>query len=131
MKDKTMKHPAHSAHKLEVTLNAILALLSEKDKKTATIKAVKECQETLKQLREEMNSRERQRDYEQQMFCDSLTFEFSTNKDFSDSYSRNYESMVINGQTIKNMINNERELQNINDEALFAKITIIDTDPES
>ena len=126
-----MKHPAHSAHKLEVTLNAILVLLSEKDKKTATIKAVKECQETLKQLREEMNSRERQRDYEQQMFCDSLTFEFSTNKDFSDSYSRNYESMVINGQTIKNMINNERELQNINDEALFAKITIIDTDPES
>jgi hypothetical protein len=131
MKDKTMKHPAHSAHKLEVTLNTILVLLSEKDKKTAIIKAVKECQETLKQLREEMNIRERQRDFEQQMFCDSLTFEFSTDKDFSDSYCRNYESMVVNGQILKNMINNERDLHNMNDDQLFAKITIIDTDPES
>jgi hypothetical protein len=130
MKDKTMKHPAHSAHKLEITLNTILALLSEKDKKTAIIKAVKECQETLKQLREEMNIRERQRDFEQQMFCDSLTFEFSTDKDFSDSYCRNYESMVVNGQILKNMIKNERDLHNMNDDQLFAKITIIDTDTE-
>lgn len=125
-----MKHPAHSAHKLEITLNTILALLSEKDKKTAIIKAVKECQETLKQLREEMNIRERQRDFEQQMFCDSLTFEFSTDKDFSDSYCRNYESMVVNGQILKNMIKNERDLHNMNDDQLFAKITIIDTDTE-
>jgi hypothetical protein len=39
--------------------------------------------------------------------------------------------MVVNGQILKNMINNERDLHNMNDDQLFAKITIIDIDPES
>ncbi len=78
-----------------------------------------------------MAARERQRQFDQQIFCDKLTFEFSVNADFSASYSRNYEDMLIDGEIIKNIISYERQLQNMNDEYLFAKVTITDTDPET
>jgi hypothetical protein len=133
MKDKTMtKHPAHSAHKLEGNLTALQLLLTEgQDTKAAILKAVKQCQDTLKQLREQMNERERQRQFDQQMFCDALTFEFSINADFSDSYTRKYQDMVTDCETIKSIVFAERQLQNMSDEHLFARVIITDTDPES
>jgi predicted nuclease with TOPRIM domain len=125
-------HPAHSAHKLEGSLSAIQAMLvSVNDEKAAIIKAVKQCQDTLKQLREQMNERERQRQVAQQMFCDKLTFEFSVNADFSDSYIRSYEDMITDCETIKSIVYSERQLQNMSDEHLFARVTITDTDPET
>jgi hypothetical protein len=125
-------HPAHSAHKLAANLATIQVLLAESpETKAAIVKAVKQCQDTLKQLREQMNEQERKRQFEQQMFCDKLTFEFSVNADFSESYTRNYSDMVTDCDTIKNIISNERQLQNMNDEYLFARVTITDTDPET
>jgi hypothetical protein len=125
------KHPAHSAHKLEGNLTALQLLLAEsQDTKAAIVKAVKQCQDTLKQLREDMAARERQRQFDQQMYCDKLTFEFSVNADFSESYTRNYSDMVTDCETIKNIISSERQLQNMSDEHLFARVTILDTDPE-
>jgi heme oxygenase len=126
-------HPAHSAHKLAANLAAIQLLLtdSKNDEKAAIIKMVKQAQDTLKQLREQMNEQERKRQFEQQIFCDKLALEFSVNADFSESYSQNYEDMLIDGETIKKIISNERQLQNMNDEYLFARVTITDTDPEA
>lgn len=92
---------------------------------------VKQAQDTLKQLREQMNEQERKRQFVQQMFCDKLTFEFSVNADFSESYIRNYSDMVTDCETIKNIISSERQLQNMSDEHLFARVTILDTDPEA
>jgi hypothetical protein len=127
------KHPAHSAARLEIDLMAFHSLLTESrnDEKAALIKIAKRCIETLKSLRQEMAASERQRQYQQQIFCDKLTFEFSVNADFSASYVRDYQDMVIDGETIKNIISNERQLQNMNDEYLFARVTITDTDPET
>jgi len=133
MKDKTMTiHPAHSAHKLAAQLVDVQLLLTDiQDTHPTAIKVVKQCQDTLKKLREQMNEQERKRQFEQQIFCDKLTFEFSVNADFSASYSRNYKDMLIDGETIKNIISNERQLQNMNDEYLFARVTITDTAPET
>lgn len=126
------KHPAHSAHKLENTLYKISVLLTGvNDQKAEIISYVKQCQKLLQQLREQMNERERQRQFDQQMFCDALTFEFSVNADFSDSYIRKYEDMVTDMETIKSIVFAERQLQNMSDEHLFARITITDTDPET
>jgi len=125
-------HPAHSAHKLAANLAKIQVLLAESpETKAAIVKAVKQCQDTLKQLREQMNEQERKRQFEQQMFCDKLTFEFSVNADFSESYTRNYSDMVTDCDTIKSIVFSERQLQNMNDELLFARVTIFDTDPEA
>jgi hypothetical protein len=127
------KHPAHSAARLEVDLVAFYSLLTESpnDEKAALIKIAKRCIETLKSLRQEMAASERQRQYQQQIFCDKLTFEFSTNADFSESYTRNYSGMVTDCETIKSIVYSERQLQNMSDEQLFARVTIINTDPES
>ena len=126
-------HPAHSAHKLAANLVAIQLLLtdSKNDEKAAIIKMVKQAQDTLKQLREQMNEQERKRQFEQQMFCDKLTFEFSVNADFSESYTRNYSDMLTDCDTIKSIVFSERQLQNMNHELLFARVTILDTDPEA
>jgi hypothetical protein len=125
-------HPAHSAHKLAANLAKIQVLLAESpETKAAIVKAVKQCQDTLKQLREQMNEQERKRQFEQQMFCDKLTFEFSVNADFSESYTRNYSDMLTDCDTIKSIVFSERQLQNMNDELLFARVTIVDTDPEA
>jgi hypothetical protein len=125
-------HPAHSAHKLAANLATIQVLLAESpETKAAIVKAVKQCQDTLKQLREQMNEQERKRQFEQQMFCDKLTFEFSVNADFSESYTREYSDMVTDCETIKSIVFAERQLQNMSDEHLFARVTITDTDPES
>ena len=126
-------HPAHSAHKLAANLAAIHLLLtdSKNDEKAAVLKMIKQAQDTLKQLGEQMGDREIQRKIDQQMFCDKLTFEFSTNADFSDSYTRNYSGMVTDCETIKSIVYSERQLQNMSDEHLFARVTIIDTDPEA
>jgi hypothetical protein len=126
-------HPAHSAHKLAANLAAVQILLTESknDEKAAVIKMIKKAQDTLQQLREQMNEQERKRQFEQQMFCDKLSFEFSVNADFSESYVRDYQDMVIDGETIKNIISNERKLQNMNDEYLFSRVTITDIDPET
>jgi hypothetical protein len=134
MKDKTMtKHPTHSAHKLNIQLANIQLLLtdSKNDQKVIVLKIIKQAQETLKQLREAMKEQETQKRLDQQMFCDSLTFEFSTNADFSGSYTRNYQNMVTDCETIKNIVFSERQLQNISDFHLFARVTITDTDPET
>jgi hypothetical protein len=125
-------HPAHSAHKLAANLATIQVLLAESpETKAAIVKAVKQCQDTLKQLREQMNEQERKRQFEQQMFCDKLTFEFSVNADFSESYTRNYSDMLTDCDTIKSIVFSERQLQNMNHELLFARVTILDTDPEA
>jgi hypothetical protein len=125
-------HPAYLAHKLAANLDTIQVLLAKSpETKAAIVKAVKQCQDTLKQLREQMNEQERKRQFEQQMFCDKLTFEFSVNADFSESYTRNYSDMVTDCETIKNIISSERQLQNMSDEHLFARVTILDTDPEA
>ena len=125
-------HPAHSAHKLAANLAAIQVLLAESpETKAAIVNALKQAQDTLKQLREQMNEQERKRQFDQQMFCDKLTFEFSVNADFSESYIRNYSDMVTDCETIKNIISSERHLQNMSDEHLFARVTITDTDPET
>jgi hypothetical protein len=125
-------HPAHSAHKLAANLATIQVLLTESpEMQAAIVKAVKQAQDMLKQLREQMNARERQREIDQQMFCDKLTFEFSTNADFSESYTRSYSGMVTDCETIKSIVYSERQLQNMSDEHLFARVTITDTDPES
>lgn len=124
-------HPAHSAHKLEGNLATLHLLLTEsQDTKAAILKAVKQCKDTLKQLREQMSERERQRQFDQQMFCDALTFEFSVNADFSESYTREYKDIVTDCETIKSIVFAERQLQNMSDEHLFARVTITDTDPE-
>jgi hypothetical protein len=126
-------HPAHSAHKLAANLAAIQLLLtdSKNDEKAAVIKMIKKAQDTLERLREQMNARERQREIDQQMFCDKLTFEFSTNADFSESYTRSYSGMVTDCETIKSIVYSERQLQNMSDEHLFARVTILNTDPEA
>jgi alpha-acetolactate decarboxylase len=126
-------HPAHSAHKLAANLAAIQVLLTESknDEKAAVIKMIKKAQDTLTQLREQMNEQERKRQFEQQMFCDKLTFEFSVTADFSESYTRNYSDMVTDCETIKSIVFAERQLQNMSDEHLFARVTITDTDPEA
>jgi ATP-dependent helicase YprA (DUF1998 family) len=125
-------HPAHSAHKLATNLATIQVLLTENpETQAAIVKAVKQAQDTLKQLREQMSDTERQREIDQQIFCDKLTFEFSTNADFSESYTRNYSGMVTDGETIKSIVYSERQLQNMSDEHLFARVTITDTDPEA
>lgn len=127
-----MKHPAQTAHQLEAKLLAVRVLLTESknDEKAAILKMVKECQSTLEQLRKEMTERENRRQLDQQIFCDVLTFEFSVNEDFSDSYIRKYEAMVTDTETIKNIVFSERQLQNMSDELLFARVTITDNDPE-
>jgi len=127
-----MKHPAHSAHQLEAKLLAVRVLLTESknDEKAAILNMVKECQSTLEQLRKEMLERETRLQLNQQIFCDGLTFEFSTNEDFSDSYTRVYKDMVTDMETIKSIIFSERQLQNMSDEYLFARVTITDNDPE-
>lgn len=126
-------HPAHSAHKLAANLAAVQILLTESknDEKAAVIKMIKKAQDTLQQLREQMNEQERKRQFDQQMYCDKLTFEFSVNADFSESYIRNYSDMITDGETIKSIIQGERQLQNMSDEHLFARVTITDNDPES
>jgi len=63
-------------------------------------------------------------------FCDTLTIEFSVNYDFSESYVRHYSGMVLKISTIQNLINAERDLQNQSDEALHARITFTNMDPE-
>jgi glucan-binding YG repeat protein len=132
MKDKNMTNPLLTALNLQTKLTEIQTLLTGvEDQKSEVIFHVKTCQEMLNQLREQMNERERKKQHEQLMFCDKLAFEFSVNADFSESYSRNYEDMLIDGETIKNIISNERQLQNMNDEYLFARVTITDTDPET
>jgi hypothetical protein len=127
------KHPAHSAATLEVDIVAMRSLLTESpnDEKAALIKIAKRCEATIKTLREDMAARERTRQFEQQMFCDKLTFEFSVNADFSESYTRTYSDMVTDCETIKSIVFSERQLQNMNDELLFARVTILDTDPEA
>lgn len=127
------KHPAYSAAALEVDIVAIRALLTESpnDEKAVLIKIIKRCEATLKTLREDMAAMERKKQFDQQMFCDALTFEFSVNADFSDSYTRKYQDMVTDCETIKSIVFAERQLQNMNDEHLFARVTITDTDPET
>jgi hypothetical protein len=126
-------HPAHSAHKLAANLAAIQVLLtdSKNDEKAAVIKMIKKAQDTLKQLREQMNERGRQKQLDQQMFCDGLTFEFSINADFSEAYTRVYMGMVTDCETIKSIIYSERQLQNMSDAYLFARVTIENIDPEA
>jgi hypothetical protein len=126
-------HPAHSAHKLAANLAAIQLLLtdSKNDEKATVINMIKKAQDTLKELRKQMNEQERKRQVAQQMFCDKLTFEFSVNADFSDSYIRSYDDMITDCETIKSIVYSERQLQNMSDEHLFSRVTILDTDPEA
>jgi len=131
MKDKTMKHPAHKAHHLEAKLNAIHVLLTElkHEEKSAIVKLVKECKDTFKQYRQEQSEYDLEKQYKQRMYLDKLSFEFSTSADFSDSYSRHYEGIVSDMQIIKDIVYSERALMNCSDEMLYARITILDTDP--
>jgi hypothetical protein len=54
-------HPAHSAHKLAANLAAIQLLLtdSKNDEKATVINKIKKAQDTLKELRKQMNEQER------------------------------------------------------------------------
>jgi hypothetical protein len=124
------KHPAYSAATLEVDIVAIRSLLTESpnDEKAALIKIAKRCEATIKTLREDMAALERRTQFEQQMYCDKLTFEFSVNADFSDSYTREYSDMVTDCKTIKSIVSAERQLQNMSEEHLFARVTITDTE---
>lgn len=128
-----MKHPQFAAAQLETDIAAIRSLLTESpnDEKAALIKIAKRAEQTIKNLREEMSAREKQRDYDQQLFCDELTIEFSVSADFSQSYIRKYEDIVIDCETIKSMIYSERKMQNMSDELLFARVKITDIDPEA
>lgn len=128
-----MKHPQFAAAQLETDIVAIRSFLTESpsDDKAALIKIAKRAEQTIKTLRQEMSVREKQRDYDQQIFCDELTIEFSTSADFSQSYIRKYEDIVIDCETIKSIIYSERKMQNMSDELLFARVKITDVDPEA
>jgi hypothetical protein len=63
-------------------------------------------------------------------FCDTLIIEFSVNADFSNSYTRQYNGVVLKISTIENLISAERDLQNESDEHLHARITFTNMDPE-
>lgn len=127
-----MTNPLLTAHNLQTKLTEIHTLLTGvNDQKAEIIFHVKACQKMLSQLREQMNEREKTRQFQQQMYCDKLTFEFSVNADFSESYTRDYSDMITDCETIKNIVFAERQLQNMSDEHLFARVTITDTDPES
>jgi alpha-acetolactate decarboxylase len=128
-----MKHPAQSAHELEEKLQAMHILLTESnnDEKSAVVNLIKECQDSLTELRSLASKRETKKDLDQRLFCDNLTVEFSVSSAFSDSYTRSYECMVLDMKTLKALINIERTMQNINDDLLFARVTITNNDPES
>jgi hypothetical protein len=85
----------------------------------------------IKQLEQVKNRERNSESNRQQMFVDQLKIEFSTNRDFSDSYCRTYEEAVIETKTIKALIYAEREIQNAGFEELHARVTIIDNDPEN
>jgi hypothetical protein len=128
-----MKHYTQSAHALETKLQQMQTLLTESknDEKSEVIELTKDCQETLKDLRSLMSQRELEKAQEQRLFCDNLSIEFSISSDFSESYTRNYECMVLDMQTLKTLIYGERQLQNMSDDLLFARVTITDNDPEA
>lgn len=127
-----MTHPQLTASHLETDIVAMRSLLTESlnDEKAALIKIVKRAEQAIKDLRNEMTIHENKLNYEQEFFCDQLTFEFSVNADFSGAYIRTYENACFDSEILKSIVNNERKLQNMGDQLLFARVTIIDNDPE-
>lgn len=96
--------------------------LSEQ-RRTALCKMVDDLGEEIDHYTEKMK-------IEQQMFCDVLNIEFADNPEFNNSYTRKFDGMVADMESIKCLVFIERQLRNMNDEFLFARVTIIDTDPE-
>lgn len=122
-----MLHPAHAAHALQQQLEVITRLCKDQ----TISEEIKKAESLLQTLRFDMASREDQRSNDQQIFCDSLTIEFSTKPDFSNAYIRAYENMCVDMETLKTIVYGERSLQNMSDELLFARIVILDNDPEA
>lgn len=128
-----MKHYAHNISEIQQNVDHIFSLLTESrnDEKAVIIKLIERLKGQIVTLKTDLCARESRLKIDQQMFCDELKIEFSTNEDFSDSYIRNYSAMVVDCETLKTLIFGERQLQNMSDEMLFARVTILDTDPNA
>lgn len=105
-------------------------LLDVNDNKAKILHDIKEARATCERLQKSISAEKEAAQQSQTMFCDTLTIEFSVNADFSDSYTRKYDAVCLDMETLKTIVYGERSLQNMSDEYLHARITIEDTDPE-
>ena len=63
------------------------------------------------------------------MFADEIIIEYSLTEDFKDSWTQKMDGLV-DTETLKNIVYATRSFYNLNDEELYARITILDKEVE-
>lgn len=120
-------NPFVTLNLIENKIDALLTMLSDvNDNKAAIIcSAIPELRDLVKQARRDFAADQEKVENESLLFADSLLIATSDNENMENPTNvREYQSTVVNSKILKQMIDAERELSDINHEEIFIRVLI-------
>ena len=120
-------NPFVTLNLIENKIDALLTMLSDvNDSKAAIIcSAIPELRDLVKQARRDFAAEQEKTENESLLFADSLLIATSDNENMENPTNvREYQSTVVNSKILKQMIDAERMLGDINNEEIFIRVLI-------
>lgn len=124
-----MTHPYWYFHNVEQNINEAFDLLHDvNDNKASVIKILSELKELIKKQREDFNEFETKNKWEQITYFDNVNIEFSirdSDDEVVEVFERKYQDILLNMKMIKDIIGAEQTIQNLNENMVNARVTMI------
>lgn len=120
-------NPFVTLNLIENKIDALLTMLSDVDDNKAAIicSAIPELRDLVKQTRRDFAAEQEKTENESLLFADSLLIATSDNENMENPTNvREYQSTVVNSKILKQMIDAEMELSDINHEEIFIRVLI-------
>lgn len=124
-----MTHPYWYFHNVEQNINEAFDLLHDvNDNKARVIGILSELKELIKKQREDFNEFETKNKWDQITYFDNVVIEFSI-RDSDDEvvgiFERKYQDILLNMKMISDIISAEQKIQNLNENMVNARVTMI------
>ena len=124
-----MTHPYWYFHNVEQNINEAFDLLHDvNDNKARVIGILSELKELIKKQREDFNEFETKNKWEQITYFDNVVIEFSirdSDDEVVEIFERKYQDILLNMKMIKDIIGAEQTIQNLNENMVNARVTMI------
>ena len=124
-----MTHPYWYFHNVEQNINEAFDLLHDvNDNKARVIGILSELKELIKKQREDFNEFETKNKWDQITYFDNVVIEFSirdSDDEVVEIFERKYQDILLNMKMIKDIIGAEQTIQNLNENMVNARVTMI------
>ena len=124
-----MTHPYWYFHNVEQNINEAFDLLHDvNDNKARVIGILSKLKELIKKQREDFNEFETKNKWEQITYFDNVVIEFSirdSDDEVVEIFERKYQDILLNMKMIKDIIGAEQTIQNLNENMVNARVTMI------